>query len=99
MACRRRRGGHRSHRFAAAVVLCAGALIALTGAEVADTGLYNPIPADASGDPQDLFHDNDALFAYVTSDIKGGSVCVVAEGAAGSSWSRTCPCLPEPRRR
>ncbi len=44
----------------------------------AQAGLYSPIPADSSSDPQDQFTDADALFAYVLSDIKGGTICVVA---------------------
>ena len=41
-----------------------------------EAALYNPIPFDANG-PNDLFTDSDALFAYVTSDIAGGTVCIV----------------------
>ncbi len=40
-------------------------------------GLFNPIPADFSGDPQDQFVDDDGLFAYTTSDIQGGRICIV----------------------
>jgi streptogramin lyase len=41
-------------------------------------GLSNAIPANASGDPTESFTDDEAVFAYVLSDIKGGEVCIVA---------------------
>ena len=43
----------------------------------ASAGVYNPIPADASGDLQDTFVDDDALFAYATVDIQGGEICII----------------------
>ena len=75
----------RGRRLAAAAALCIGVAFALAGAESAPTGIFNPIPADFSGDPQDLFVDDDYLFAYVTSDIKGGRICVVPENVSGAS--------------
>ncbi len=39
--------------------------------------IANPIPADASGDPNDTFRADDALFAYFTVDFSGGDICVV----------------------
>ena len=78
-------GKRRGRRLVAAAALCVGVAFALAGAETAPTGIYNPIPADFSGDPQDLFVDDDYLFAYVTSDIKGGRICVVNENATGAT--------------
>ena len=43
----------------------------------AQAGVYNPQPADLSGDPQESFVDDDALFAYSTVDIRGGQICIV----------------------
>ena len=54
--------------------------LALAGPAVA--GLHNATPADGSGDPNDQFVDNDALFAYTTTDVDGGYVCVVEADAA-----------------
>jgi len=45
----------------------------------AAAALHNPIPADASGDPNDTFTDNQSLWAYFQSDIGGGRICVVPE--------------------
>ena len=63
-------------------VIAAATWFALASPAVA--GLHNAIPADAIGDPNELFVDNDALFAYTTSDIKGGYVCIVPRDAAPS---------------
>jgi uncharacterized repeat protein (TIGR01451 family) len=41
-------------------------------------GLHNPISADGNGDPNDAFFTTDALFMYATSDIKGGTACIVS---------------------
>ena len=60
---------------ALAAFACAVAFLAAPGSALA--GLHNAIPFDANEDPADLFNDNDALFAYTTSDIKGGYVCAV----------------------
>ena len=61
-------------------VLAAALWLAL--AHPAAAGLHNATPADGSGDPNDQFVDNDALFAYTTTDIDGGYVCVVHADAA-----------------
>jgi PKD repeat protein len=45
----------------------------------AQAGLYNPVPANQFEEPTDTFVDDDAVFAYATSDIKGGSICIVNE--------------------
>jgi PKD repeat protein len=86
------KGAARRSSLAVLVVLC-GAVLALAGANRAETGIYNPIPADASGDPQDAFVDDDYLFAYVTSDIKGGRICIVNASGAGDcdspAWGDT----------
>ena len=65
--------------------------LALAGPAVA--GLHNATPADGSGDPNDQFVDNDALFAYTTTDVDGGYVCVVEADAAPDArcggWGKT----------
>jgi PKD repeat protein len=48
--------------------------------------VHNPIPANQFGDPTQDLLDTDALFAYFTSDIAGGSICIVpwtVEDASG----------------
>jgi hypothetical protein len=50
--------------------------------------LHGPVPADASGDPNDQFTDQDALFAYVLSDTAGGRICVVP--ATGDPGGLSC---------
>ncbi len=39
--------------------------------------LHNPIPLNQNEEPTYDFVDDDALFAYVTSDTAGGRVCIV----------------------
>lgn len=66
-------------RYALAVLVAlglAGASLALPGAP-AHAALHNPIPFNATGEPAYEFVDDDALFVYVTSDIAGGTVCIV----------------------
>ena len=61
--------------------------LALAVAGPAAAGLHNALPADADENPADVFNDNDALFAYTTSDFTGGYVCILhAEAPA----DRTC---------
>ena len=57
------------------LLMAVGALVVLAPASQA--GLYNPIPMNSEEEPDDQFVDDDALFVYVTSDIKGGRVCIV----------------------
>jgi hypothetical protein len=66
-------------------LLAAAAILCLLGPSAAEAGLYNPMPADAFGDPTYDFLHNQSLWAYATSDIKGGRICVVpAEGELSS---------------
>ena len=58
-------------------------------AQTAFAGLYNPIPANAQEDPSFEFTDNEALFAYFTSDVKGGTICVVS-GAVTNPDEASC---------
>ena len=46
-------------------------------AKPAAAGLFGPIAADVSGDPVDDIRADQALFALVRSDIRGGVVCIV----------------------
>ena len=55
--------------------MAVGALVVLAPASQA--GLYNPIPMNSEEEPVDQFVDDYALLVYVTSDIKGGRVCIV----------------------
>ena len=57
------------------LLVAVGALVVLAPASQA--ALYNPIPMNSDEEPDDQFVDDDALFVYVTSDIKGGRVCIV----------------------
>jgi PKD repeat protein len=59
-----------------AVVLAGAGTVAVT--QPAYAGLYNPIPATEGG-PEWSFNSGDALFAFTTSDLKGGDICVVAD--------------------
>ena len=68
--------GQRIRWFALATAL-AGMVIALTPV-AASAGLHSPIPADALGDPNDVFTDDQPLFAYALSDIRGGEICIVS---------------------
>ena len=63
-----------------AVVICA-AVVALMVPGGVQAGLHNPISADESGDPTDTFNDTDSIWAYATSDITGGYICVVGPNA------------------
>ena len=53
-------------------------VLAMTLAAEASAALHNPIPANAEEEPTNEFTDAEGLFAYFTSDIKGGTICVVA---------------------
>ena len=71
------------------LLMAVGALVVLAPASQA--GLYNPIPMNSEEEPDDQFVDDDALFVYVTSDIKGGRVCIVeatVEAPADGSCDR-----------
>lgn len=62
------------------------ALLAVPGlTPSAQAGLYNPIPTDGDMNPTFEFFTNDNLFAYATSDIRGGSACVVPASMTGPS--------------
>ena len=72
---------------ARALVVVALALIASAlWAPRAEAGVYNVIPSNQFEEPTDSFRADDALFFFATSDIKGGTVCVVA-ATAGSAAS------------
>jgi len=60
-----------------ALALLAGVLVAV--AAPAGALLTNPIPADANGDPNDAFTEQDSLWAYVYADLSGGYICAVAD--------------------
>src|SRR6478735_7917097 len=84
--------GSTGGRMALAALACACAFLAAPGGALA--GLHNAIPFDANEDPADLFADNDALFAYTTSDIKGGYVCAVhvntpPDVGCKAGWAKT----------
>ena len=70
-------GRVRSAVWSSAALLAALIALLLALAVPASAGVHNPIPADASGDLQDTFVDDDALFAYATVDIAGGEMCIV----------------------
>jgi len=66
----------------AAILICSVLLPIVDRARSAVAGVYNPIPADVSTElPEDVFSADDALGAYVTSDLKGGRICIVAADA------------------
>ena len=52
-------------------------------AQSARAAVHNPIPADASENPNDAFDSNDSLWAWFTSDLAGGRICIVAETGPG----------------
>ncbi|GAB3248496.1 hypothetical protein [Kineosporia babensis] len=57
----------------------------------AQAHLYNPIPADEDGLPENRFTTADALFAYMTSDLEGGDICVVPDAPLAEEDSEnTC---------
>jgi PKD repeat protein len=82
-----RQRGHVVRRaFGAAVVLVMLAgLIVVVEANPAAAALTNVFPANADGEiyPDDLTV-KDSLFVYVTSDLSGGRVCVIAATGDGS---------------
>ncbi len=59
-----------------AVVAAFVLVVPLTPAQAA---LWNPIPMNQNEEPTFEFLDAEVLVAYVTSDVKGGRVCVVAD--------------------
>jgi hypothetical protein len=65
--------------------LVAGMCVAVLDSAPAHAALYSPIPADASGDPQDQFTDQQSVWAYVLSDIAGGRICIVHDGVGFGS--------------
>ncbi|WP_243075695.1 PKD domain-containing protein [Microbacterium sp. SS28] len=73
---------------AIALVLVGGLSAALIPAQPAAAGLFNVMPTDVDGFPNYEFTTADVLGVYVTSDIKGGRVCIVpasvTEPSAGS---------------
>src|SRR5690349_10092867 len=86
----RRGAGRRGRRmFARLVAIGFCAVVAgLSASGGVHAGLHNPIVADESGDPTDTFNDTDSIWAYATSDIKGGYICVVGRNAVpGGSCS------------
>ena len=73
-----------------AIQLVLSLILALTGlmvlAPASQAALHNPIPMNSDEEPDDEFTDDDALFVYVTSDIRGGaSRTVFADGTVFSS--------------
>ncbi len=74
----------RSRRWPALMRLVLVALVAAGAASLVDTrgaraAVYNPIPANVAGDPTYDFVSNESLWAYFTSDLAGGAICVVAD--------------------
>ena len=61
----------------AGTAVVAALMVAIPSAGPALAALYNPIPMNQYEEPTYDFVDDDALFVYVTSDIKGGTVCIV----------------------
>lgn len=53
-------------------------------AQPARAAVYNPIPADASENPNDSFSSNQSLWAWFTADIAGGRICVVHADVFGT---------------
>jgi PKD repeat protein len=89
MASRATKAGRRLATFLAVLLVASGSLfLAPTPVRA---GLFNPIPADFTGDPQDQFVDDDYLFAYMTSDLLGGRICIVDENTTLAS-AGTFPC-------
>jgi PKD repeat protein len=46
--------------------------------EPATAAVNNPVPANQFGDPATDFTEADAIYAYFTSDLQGGRICVIA---------------------
>ena len=65
------------------------AAVVVVAAPDAEAAVYNPIPLNADLEPDETFVDDDALFVYVTSDIKGGKVCAVPADGGGCVWGTT----------
>lgn len=63
-------------------VLCAMLLGSLDSdrTPLVRAALFGPVPADAFGELQDEFTDDMSIWAYVRSDIAGGSICVARDG-------------------
>ena len=69
---------------ATVVLVLAGGL---TVGPPASAQLYGPIPANAAGDPTYDFTDQDSIWAYVRSDIAGGTICIVPEATTVETGS------------
>ena len=74
-----RRTPHRRWIVGAVVSLVVGIVVpAAAAAPPAQAALHNPIPFnEVTGEPTYDFVDDDALSVYVTSDIRGGTACIV----------------------
>jgi PKD repeat protein len=75
-----RRARQRVRNIAVSIVtmLLATVVTVSTGPAKVEAGIFNPIPMDSSEQINDLFTDADALFAFVTADTKGGTICIVS---------------------
>jgi hypothetical protein len=86
-----RLSGWTPRQLAAGVGFICFVLLALAAPHSAGARVNNLIPANADGDPTDVFAANDALFTYATSDLNGGTVCVVNEDIGDvSDGSASC---------
>ncbi len=92
----------KGHRARVLVVVAVFSMLATSAAwmspPAARAGVFNPITADAAGDPTESFVDNESLWAYFTADIKGGQICVV-DGTLTSPSQGSCdaPAWGSPR--
>ncbi|HET8931414.1 MAG TPA: PKD domain-containing protein, partial [Acidimicrobiales bacterium] len=74
---RRPRG--RAAALAMLVVLVVTAVVQIPAAPKAQAAVHNLFPADVDGFPKGRFRADEALFVTLTSDVYGGTVCVVAD--------------------
>ncbi len=78
------RGRRRAWCVVVVALLALVVSVGLPFAEPAEAALTNVFPADGTGEIYPDFTQDDALFAYVLSDIQGGRVCVVRETGPAS---------------
>ena len=74
-----RHGGRSRARMVALGLLVPTMLVLVPGARTAEAFIGNVIPANELEEPTDTFTTANALFAFVTTDPRGGRVCVVPE--------------------
>ena len=64
-------------------MVATGVCIVVEPAPTADAALTNVWPASGDGEIYPDFTTTDALFVYVTSDFRGGRVCVIPDTGVG----------------